>query len=72
MPSTLITADIGGTNARLQLWRVAADADVRLVYRATYRPSSFASLLEVLERFAADAARAQAAPTYSTSCHRPS
>ena len=54
-----MTADIGGTNARLQLWsRAAASGDVALVYRSTYRPASFASLVECVRRFLDDCARA--------------
>jgi len=56
----LLTGDIGGTNARLQLWRVGSSGSsgsASLFYRATYRPSEFRNLGPVLSRFLEDAAR---------------
>jgi glucokinase len=56
---TLVTADIGGTNARFECWSTrrgdASAEPLSLVLRSTYRPSSFASLTPLLAHFLADA-----------------
>jgi glucokinase len=68
--SLVLTADVGGTNARFQLWRTAGSGAAQLVFRAVYRPSLFASLPAVIQRFLDDCAASQAtvAATPAFSC----
>lgn len=53
----VIASDIGGTNARMQLWEAAAEPQLRFEKR--YDPKDFGSLEELLRRFCADAGAAR-------------
>lgn len=68
--SLVLTTDVGGTNARFQLWRTAGSGAAQLVFRSVYRPSLFASLIAVIQRFLDDcaASMATAAATPAFSC----
>ena len=56
-PRLFLTADVGGTNARLQLWAATDDAaeGAALLFRETYRPSGFVGLVNVIKYFLLDA-----------------
>ena len=64
--SVVLAGDIGGTNSRLMLFEVAdgdspkqgSMAPGRLVYQKTYPNHSYASMVEVVQAFTADAAKA--------------
>ncbi len=62
MAQTLLVADIGGTNARFQLWRdgraAGVGGGVELVWRHTFRPSDFPSLVDLLRAVIVDAGEA--------------
>ena len=55
----VVVGDIGGTNARLQLfWYVSTNDDpsptIRNIFRKTYRTNTFTGLAPILERFFED------------------
>jgi glucokinase len=64
----IVTADIGGTNARLQLWRRETTGAAALAFRQVYRPSAFPSLVVLLRAFIADCAAALQVPILPTVC----
>ena len=59
-----VVGDIGGTNARLQLFWYSgsvgsSSASLRLVIRQTYRTNTFSGLASILQRFFDDVGQEQ-------------
>ena len=50
MAHSLLTADVGGTNARFQLWLMEGDK-ITLTGRKTLQPSSYPSMLNAIKEF---------------------
>ena len=69
-PALIVNGDVGGTNARMQLWQLSASATTAapptLLCDVRYASASFDGIEPLVRRFLADAHRPKAASTASS------